>query len=48
MTVRRADPNAEISALEREIDRMVYKFYGLTSEEIKIMEVNAICKEIKG
>lgn len=31
---------AEISSLEDEIDKMVYKLYGLTDEEIKIVENN--------
>ena len=30
--------NADTSALERQIDQMVYKFYGLTPEEIVIVE----------
>lgn len=30
--------NADTSALEREIDEMVYKLYGLTSGEIAIVE----------
>jgi hypothetical protein len=29
---------ADTSALEREIDRMVYELYGLTEEEILIVE----------
>ncbi|MFH1563496.1 MAG: hypothetical protein ABIF11_08825 [Nitrospirota bacterium] len=29
---------AQVKALEREIDRMVYKLYGLTKEEIAIVE----------
>ena len=29
---------ADISALEREIDELVYALYGLTPEEIKIVE----------
>ncbi len=32
------DPAADTSALEREIDRMVYELYGLTEEEIAIAE----------
>jgi hypothetical protein len=28
----------DISALESEIDRIVYQLYGLTEEEIKIVE----------
>ncbi len=30
--------NADTSALERQIDEMVYKLYGLTEEEIEIVE----------
>ena len=29
---------SEIDKTDREIDRMVYKLYGLTDEEIKIVE----------
>ncbi len=32
------DPTADTSALESEIDRMVYRLYGLTEEEISIIE----------
>ena len=32
------DPNADTSALEQQIDEMVYELYGLTSEEIAIVE----------
>jgi hypothetical protein len=32
------DPNADTSALEAEIDQLVYKLYGLTDEEIAIVE----------
>lgn len=35
---KRADPNADISAWERKIDELVYRLYGLTAEEIKIVE----------
>jgi hypothetical protein len=35
---KRNDPIADISSLESEIDRMVYELYGLTEEEIKIVE----------
>ena len=30
----------KVKELEREIDRLVYKLYGLTEEEIKIIESN--------
>jgi len=35
---KESDANADTSALEAEIDRMVYELYGLTEEEIKIVE----------
>lgn len=31
-------PEADTSALEREIDRLVYELYGLTEDEIKLVE----------
>ena len=33
-----SDANANTSALERQIDRMVYTLYDLTSDEIAIVE----------
>jgi len=30
--------DADTSALEKEIDRLVYELYGLTEEEIQIVE----------
>jgi adenine-specific DNA-methyltransferase len=35
---KRQNPTADTSALEAEIDQMVYRLYGLTEEEIKIVE----------
>jgi len=35
---KQANPSADTSALESEIDRCVYKLYGLTEEEIAIIE----------
>ena len=35
---KKRDPEADTSVLEREIDKIVYKLYGLTEEEIKIVE----------
>ena len=35
---KQSDPCADTSALEVEIDRMVYEIYGLTEEEIRIVE----------
>jgi len=38
LAAKRADPAADTSALEREIDQMVYQLYDLTEEEIRIVE----------
>jgi len=35
---KQEDPSADTRALEAEIDRMVYDLYGLTEEEIRIVE----------
>ncbi len=36
--LKKSDPKADTSQLEAEIDQMVYKLYGLTEEEIAIVE----------
>jgi len=38
VAAKKADPTADTSLWEREIDERVYKLYGLTAEEIKIVE----------
>jgi len=38
LSAKAADPAADTSALEREIDELVYQLYGLTAEEIAIVE----------
>ncbi len=38
LTQKRQDPTADTSALEAEVDQLVYGLYGLTEEEIKIIE----------
>jgi hypothetical protein len=35
---KRPNPKADTSKLEREIDELVYALYGLTPEEIKLVE----------
>ena len=40
IAAKKEDPNADTSALEAEIDQLVYKLYGLTEEEIAIVEGN--------
>ena len=37
LAARTADPSADISALESEIDRLVHTLYHLTPEEIAIV-----------
>ena len=38
LAAKKKDTDADTSVLEKEIDRMVYKLYGLTEEEIEIVE----------
>ena len=38
LTTKRTDPAADVSALEREIDQLVYQLYNLTAEEIAVVE----------
>ncbi|MEA2065843.1 MAG: TaqI-like C-terminal specificity domain-containing protein [Thermotogota bacterium] len=38
LSLKKSDPQADTNALENEIDQMVYKLYGLTEEEIAIVE----------
>jgi hypothetical protein len=38
LAAKQRDAGADVSALEREIDELVYALYGLTPEEIKIVE----------
>jgi len=41
LAAKQRDAGADVSALEREIDQLVYALYGLTPEEIKIVEDTA-------
>ena len=38
LAAKQMDADADVSALEREIDQLVYALYGLTPEEIEIVE----------
>ena len=38
LTAKRSDPKADTTALETEIDQLVYQLYELTAEEVKIIE----------
>ncbi|MCC5612439.1 Eco57I restriction-modification methylase domain-containing protein [Nostoc sp. CHAB 5834] len=42
LTAKATDSTADTSALETEIDQLVYALYGLTDEEIKIVEGRAL------
>jgi hypothetical protein len=35
------NPSGDTATLEREIDGLVYKLYGLTEEEVKVVEGGA-------
>jgi hypothetical protein len=41
LAVKKHHPEASVSTLEREIDRLVYALYGLTADEIKLVEESA-------
>jgi len=38
LSLKKSDPQADISVSETKIDRMVYELYGLTNNEIAIVE----------
>jgi len=38
ISAKKQDPQADVSKLEREIDKMVYELYGLSDEEVNIIE----------
>jgi len=38
LSTKKANPNADTSKLEKQIDELVYKLYDLTDEEIAIIE----------
>jgi hypothetical protein len=38
LSAKRKNPQADTTALEREIDQLVYELYGLTEEEIAVVE----------
>lgn len=40
LAAKRGNPQADTSAWEREIDQLVYQLYGLTKDEVKIVEGN--------
>lgn len=42
LAAKRSDPQADVSAWEREIDRLVYQLYELTDDEIAIVEESVL------
>ena len=36
--MKKQNPKADVSTLENELNRMIYKLYDFTEEEIKIIE----------
>ncbi|MDO5317516.1 MAG: Eco57I restriction-modification methylase domain-containing protein [bacterium] len=48
LAAKKSDPNADTSALEAEIDQLVYKLYNLTPEEIAVVEGTDAKKEKGG
>ena len=48
LAAKRADPNADVSVLEVEIDQLVYSLYALTREEIAIIEESLQAKAANG
>lgn len=41
LAAKKTDPDADTSALEAEIDKLVYRLYDLTPEEIAVVESSA-------
>lgn len=46
LAAKQADPTADVSALEREIDELVYALYGLTPAEIALIEGREVDEQI--
>ncbi len=40
LTAKKSNAQADTTALEAEIDQLVYELYGLTGEEIEIVEAS--------
>jgi len=41
LPAKQRDTGADVGALERELDELVYALYGLTPEEVKLVECAA-------
>ena len=42
LSLKKENPEADTTTLEAEIDRMVYELYGLTEEEVKMVESGGV------
>ena len=40
LSIKKTNPTADTTALEAEIDALVYQLYGLTEDEIKLVEAS--------
>jgi hypothetical protein len=38
LEIKKGNPDADTTTLEKQIDRLVYQLYGLTKDEVKIIE----------
>lgn len=47
LSLKQRDPQADNSALERQIDVMVYKLYDFTYEEVRIIEPEFAMSEVE-
>jgi hypothetical protein len=46
LIAKKSDPKSDTTALEKEIDQLVYQLYGLTEEEIKTVSVQGVIKKM--
>ncbi len=47
IAAKKDDPSADTSSIEQVIDRLVYRLYGLTDDEVTIVENNLYCEPPK-
>ena len=47
LTAKKANPAIDMSSIEQEIDRLVYSLYGLTAEEVAVIEYKLSCESPK-
>jgi hypothetical protein len=47
LTARKTNPSVDISLIEREIDLIVYSLYGLTVDEVAVIDDRKCCESAK-